>query len=66
LIHALHTWHNIACIETIYHSWKAGGRQIRGPLSERATPQLNATKIAQIIRENCADTPATPETDARD
>jgi hypothetical protein len=36
------------------------GAQVRGPLSNRATPELNTAKIAQTIRENCTNTPATP------
>jgi hypothetical protein len=66
LIRSLYAWHNSADIQTIYHRWKAGGVQVRGPLSDTATPEPNTAKIGQIIRKNWVDTPATPGTDARD
>jgi hypothetical protein len=38
-------WHINTYIGLIYNGWKAGGLQVRGPLSDDAIPQL--------IRENC-------------
>jgi hypothetical protein len=44
IVRALRAWHTSAYIGLIYNGWKAGGLQVRGPLSDDAIPQLNSKK----------------------
>jgi hypothetical protein len=43
-VRALRAWHTNAYIGLIYNGWKAGGLQVRGPLSDDAIPQLKSKK----------------------
>jgi hypothetical protein len=55
IVRALHAWHTSAYIGLIYNGWKAGGLQVRGPLSDDAILELSQKRITQLIRENCPD-----------
>jgi hypothetical protein len=51
IVCALHAWHTSAYIRFIYNGRKAGGLQVRGPLSGDAIPQLNSKNHAAHSRE---------------
>jgi hypothetical protein len=42
IVRALRAWHTSAYIGLIDNGWKASGLQVRGPLSDNATPQINS------------------------
>jgi hypothetical protein len=44
IVRALRAWRTSAYIRLIYNGWKAGGLQVRGPLSNDAIPQFNSKK----------------------
>jgi hypothetical protein len=55
----LYAWQTSAYIELISNGRKAGGPEVRRPLSDNDIPHVNRDKIAQLVRENFPDAAVT-------
>jgi hypothetical protein len=55
IVRALRAWHTSTYIGLIYNGWKAGGLQVRAPLSDDAIPQLKSKTITKLICNNRPD-----------